>query len=107
MRGTALSKTILVLSILFYALLARPERCGAQTVAADSPTPPSPAGQTPDLQSVASLLLQLQAQVQTLNTQVQALRAQQEAAQAESAALRQELEATKSQIVALSTLPSA
>ena len=107
MRGTALSKTILVLSILFYALLARPGSSGAQTVAADSPTPPSSAGQTPDLQSVTSLLQQLQAQVQTLNTQVQALRAQQEAAQGESAALRKELEAAKSQIVALSTYPSA
>ena len=107
MRGTALSKTILVLSILFYALLARLESSGAQSVATCSPTPPSSAGQTPDLQSVASLLQQLQAQVQTLNAQVQALRAQQEAAQGESAALRKELEATKSQIVALSTPPSA
>jgi len=105
MRGIALPKTILVLSILSYALLACPENSDAQTVA-DPSAPPSSIGQTPDLQAVASLLEQLQAQVQTLNAEVQTLRAQQEAAQGESAALRRELEAVKSQIVAFATPPS-
>ena len=58
--------------------------------------------QTLDLETVGSLLRQLQAQVQELNTQVKELKTRQQSAQAEAAELRRELDAAKSRLVAMS-----
>jgi hypothetical protein len=59
-----------------------------------------------DLAGVASILRQLQAQVQQLNDQVKSLKAEQESARSESAVLRKELDATKTQLMAFSGQPA-
>jgi hypothetical protein len=61
--------------------------------------------QNSELVTVATLVRQLQLQVQELNGQVKTLKIQQESEHAQSEALRKELDAAKAQLVALTNQP--
>jgi hypothetical protein len=107
MRGIDWRRGVLGVCGLIGAVLTATGSVCAQ----DVNSAPAVAAQAPeqkiDLETVGSLLQQLQAQVQELNRQVRNLQAQQESAKAESAALRNELEAAASQLVALSAHATA
>lgn len=100
MRGNHGRKCILTISAALFWLIAACDTALAQNADTAGPAAQEFAQPT-DLANVATLLKQLQAQVDALNAQVNGLKIQQQAEQAESAEMRKDLALAKSQLAAL------
>jgi hypothetical protein len=101
MRGNHSRKCILGVSAVLIWLIASRDPVNAQSVDATAGPAIQESAQGTDPANVASLLKQLQAQIDTLNAQVKDLRTQQQSAQADASAMRKELDVTKSHLAAL------
>ena len=84
-------RALLAASLLVFSPFAARSQTATTSSSADSPA---------DLKSLATTVLQLQSQVQTLNSQVSELRAAQQDAQRQSEELRAELARTQEQLAA-------
>jgi len=89
-----------VLAVLIW-MSEPPDPAQAQDAGSAAGSAAHESAQTTDPATVASLLKQLQAQIDTLNAQVKDLKTQQQSAQADVSAMRKELVLTKSQLAAL------
>jgi hypothetical protein len=106
MRGNHWRKCILgVSAVLVWLIASRDPACAQNVNTAAVPAPrestPQDSPQGTDPASVAAVLKQLQAQIDTLNAQVKDLKIQQQSTQADASAMRRELDVTKSQLAAL------
>jgi hypothetical protein len=101
MRGNHWWKCILGVSALLIWPMVSCDPARAQNVDTAAGSAAHGPAQAADLATVASLLKQLQAQIDTLNAQVKDLKTQQQSAQADASAMRKELDVTKSQLAAL------
>jgi hypothetical protein len=100
MRGNHGRKCIFTISAALLWLIATCDTALAQNADATSPAAQESAQNT-ELANVATLLKQLQAQVDALNAQVNGLKLQQQQAQAETAEMRKDLAFAKTQLAAL------
>jgi regulator of replication initiation timing len=95
-------KATLLFGIIFALILTIPPPSAAQQpprlAAVESATAPAPARPSDDLQTLASLIRDLQNQIHDLNTQVNDLRVAERASKSETAQLRAELGVLKTQL---------
>src|SRR5579863_4050514 len=101
MRGNHWRKCILGVSAVLILPIVSSEPARAQNVSTAAGSGPQASAQATDPASVATLLKQMQAQIDTLSAQVKDLKTQQQSAQTDASAMRKELDATKSQLAAL------
>jgi hypothetical protein len=101
MRGNHWRKCILGFSAVLIWPIVSCDPARAQNANTAVSSAPQDSAQAADPATVATLLKQLQVQIDTLNAQVKDLKTQQQSAQADASAMRKELDATKSQLAAL------